>query len=393
MSTHPYRLKHTNSDVETDPPPGRWHQLPRELWSLIVAQLDRRSLRSASLICRVAHQEADPYLYKQIVWKSWRNRHVLAVHRALQASKLRANRVRRFVIRNVEGHVDAGAAYALVEILQKAPNLKFLQLNIFTRTTMENILQFEPLLEQLAAGCPFRLHTLLTDAPFERRTVEFLTQQPDLTRLEWDTARVGRPAPTVPRSALARLQHLRSAVGWRPFASLRSITHLCIDLPPQAQLDELLVAFSDRLVSLKLVEQRRSAQPVLFRPAVAFRRGLPRTLRWLEVREIPNRGDDGDPEFDANPAGTDAFPFAEDGLALRVFVWQASWMFPVTRESCLEILRFAQFLGDARVAMRFFVFFGTVEGDTDGAKAWDLREQRLAESFKKLPEDSWRALV
>ncbi|KAI0725658.1 hypothetical protein C8Q72DRAFT_946191 [Fomitopsis betulina] len=314
------------------------------------------------------------------------------VHRALQVSKLRAYRVHRLVIRSVEGHVDTNAAHALVEILQKAPNLKILQLNIFTRTTMDNILQFEPLLERLAAGCPFNLHTLLTDAPFERRIVRFLAQQTDLTRLEWDTARVERPTPTVPRSVLTRLQYLRSAVGWRPFASVRSITHLCIDLPPQAQLDELLVALSDRLASLKLVEQRRAARPV-FQPAVAFRRGLPKTLRWLEVREIPNRGDDGDPEFDATPAGTDAFPFVEDGLTLRVFLWQASWMFPVSRESCLEILRFAHLLSEARVAMRFFVFFGTVEGDTDGAQVWDLREQRLVYSFRKLPENNWRLLV
>lgn len=393
MSSHPYYHKQQAPDDETEPPPGRWHLLPRELWSLILAQLNRRSLRAASLICRVAHQEADPYLFKQIIWKRWRNRHVLALHYVLQQSKQRARMVQRLTIRSVEGHVSADAARALVGVLRMATNLKTLQLNVFTQTTMENVLQFEPLLELFAAGCPFQLHTFITDAPFETRIVQFLDQQIELTRLEWDTARIGRPAPVLPPRALARLKYLRSSLGWRQFVSntARSLTHLCVDLPPQAQLDELLVVFSDRLISLKLVERRRAARPVPFRPAVAFRRGLPRTLRWLEVRELPsaNRGDDGSSPLDENLEEADTFPFSEEGLALRVFVWQAAWMSPASLESCVEALRFADRLSDARVSMRFFVFFGDGDGDEDAVTVWDLYERACVHGLERLPENCW----
>ena len=293
----------------------------------------------------------------------------------------------KLAIRSVDGHVSAEAAHALIGILRITPNLKILRLNVFTQTIMENILQFEPLLDQLAAGCPFQLDIFRTDAPFEWRTVQFLAQQPDITKLDWSIARVGRPAPVFPPRALARLTRLRSAVGWRPFAGVQSLTHLCLDLPPQAQLDELLTVFADRLISLKLVQQQRAARPVLFEPAVAFRRGLPRTLRWLEVRELPSYQREEEEEC---PAWTDAFPFAQAGLALRVFVWQAAWMHHASPASCVEALRFADMLSAARVTTRFFVFFGDGEGDADAVTIWDLHKAACANSTHKFPDDCWQ---
>ncbi|KZT73559.1 hypothetical protein DAEQUDRAFT_721619 [Daedalea quercina L-15889] len=365
------KLRTSRDPGEALQAPFRSPQLPAELWSLIFTNVeDRHTIHSASLVCRVAHREADAFLYRDIIFKRWRNRYIATVHRALKASPRRQNMVRRLAIRSANGHIEEQAVTMLVEILLMVPNLIMLELAVFKPA---NLAILDPLLGQLASVCPFRLLVFLTDAPFETDIVGFYAQQQELIFLSWDIMHTTtRPPPAIPPTALNNLRFLRCETGIRPFVqSARSITHLEIGHLLQWQINQILELLSDQLVSFKIAE-RRNAQYTPLSPALVFRHGIPRGLKYLELREVDEFQSAPRPPKFTTLDSSDVLPFSEPGLSLETFVWQAMWMCPSDFRHP-EIRCFAEDVSEACHSLRDFVFFS----DKDEPMSYKLLEGEL----------------
>ncbi|KAH9930051.1 uncharacterized protein B0H18DRAFT_160144 [Fomitopsis serialis] len=374
---------HTGSDG-AQPPPPQPRELPPELWSLVFANVDDcDTLLSSSLICRVAHREADPYLYRVIVLKRWRTRHILAIHSALQASVRRARMVHALEIHSAKSRVKKRAVAALVDIFRIVPNLKGLALTLFDDTNSTRLL---PVLEQLGALCPFRLRVLDTNAPFTPEIVKLFAQQPDITFLQWNSVSGTEPVPRIPATALNHLKYLSCETGYHPFArSARGITHLAVGMLPQREIDEILYLLGDQLISFKMAESRIGEDEETI-PAVAFRRGLPKCLKYLEVRDVIGFHFGRRVPTLTSMDVYDTRPFLRPGLTLETFVWEATWMrpFPLLQE---EIQQFAEDVAVACRSLRRFIFYG----EMNEPMMYELREGKVMDRVRlpSYPDDEW----
>ena len=199
--------------------------------------------------------------------------------------------VRRLTIRSANRHIEQSAVTDLLEILGMVPNLRRLELNVFKEANLDKL---DGVLAALGeGGLPFRLRCLTTDAPFGgaaegQDVINLCMTQPDIIYLAWNDMHIAGavPAMRVPADSLPKLKYLSCQIGLRPFEpAARSVTHLEVGLLPQNEIDEILQLFADQLVSLKIAE-RRDGQYTEVSPAVMFRRGIPKTLRYLEIREL-----------------------------------------------------------------------------------------------------------
>ncbi|KAH9838640.1 uncharacterized protein C8Q71DRAFT_540000 [Rhodofomes roseus] len=311
------------------PAPAQPRQFPPELWSLIfVSVVDRATLLSASLACRVAHREVDPYLYREIVFKCWRNRYICAVHDTLEAAPRRANMVQVLAIQSATGHIESTAVSALVDIFRMVPNLEGLSLTLFDET---NVNTLYPVLEQLKTPCPFRLNSLSTNIPLPQAALSIYAQQPEIISLRWNGSGPLDPASRIPSTALPRLKCLSCLAGYRPFnKSARGITHLEVGIPSllpsilsSPEINLILSLLADTLVSLKVLERRRGYARIM--PAISHR--IPKCLRHLEVHERarPQSTAPLDPLLMSSQTYFTHL-FLEPGLTLETFVWGALWM-------------------------------------------------------------------
>lgn len=230
-------------------------------------------------------------MYREIVFQCWSGEYISEVRGALQAVPRRARMVGRFAIRSTHSCIEQLACDDLIEILKVVPNLKTLELRIFDPKRLTSLSR---VLDALGNEMfPFRLQHLITDAPYGAEQaghaiVNLCTTQPEIYFLNWNDMHLdgGMRPPRTPADALPALKYLSCQIGLWPFApSARSITHLEVGFRPQPQIDGILRIFANQLVSLKLVERREDSYTRV-EPSVMFRYGLPKTLRYLEIREL-----------------------------------------------------------------------------------------------------------